>query len=131
MTLTYVPEGDSITLVTPSLPPAEVPGECSTGRCAMGFELTPTGSGTFVLDANGRGARPELTLRAGPPGTRLPAPGGSGGGTSRVVAMVSGGGRLSISSSVDGRSDATLGLRNLGDTPLPVLELALVWPSAR
>jgi len=45
--------------------------------------------------------------------------------------MVSGGGRLSINSTVDGQSDATLVLENLGESELPVLELSLVWPSVR
>ena len=97
----------------------------------MGFELTPTGRGTFVLDAEGRGARPQLTLEAGAPGTRSTGLGRPGSGSSRVVSMVSGGGRLSINSTVDGQSDATLVLENLGESELPVLELSLVWPSVR
>jgi len=120
VTLIYVPDGDSITLVTPRLAPPETPGDCPEGRCAMAFELTPTGSGTYSLEADGRGARPQLTLRVGLPD-----------GGSRMVGMVEGSNRLSIGSTVDGRSDANLSLRNVGPSELPPLEIALVWPSRR
>jgi len=120
VTLIYVPDGDQITVVTPSLAAPEVPGDCPGGRCAMAFELTPTGPGTFVLEADGRGARPRLTLESG--GTA---------GPSRVFSAVEGGGRLAIRSSVDGRSDAALVLRNLGDAALPPLEISIVWPGRR
>ena len=43
-----------------------------------------------------------------------------------MLSIVEGGGSLAIRSTVDGRSDATLTLRNLGDAELPPLELALV-----
>jgi len=124
MTLTYVPDDDQITLVTPSLGPSQTPGDCPGGRCEMAFELTPTGAGTFVLQADGRGARPQLTLRAGPPDDPR-------GGGSRVLSVVEGGGRLTVRSSVDGRSDASLVLRNQGAGDLPPLELSLVWPGRR
>ncbi len=120
VTLLYVPDGGRITLVTPPLAPSEIPGDCTGGRCAMAFELSPTGPGTFVLEADGRGARPRFTLEAG-----------AAGGPSRVVSAVEGGGRLAIRSSVDGRSDASLVLRNLGDADLPPLEISLVWPGPR
>jgi hypothetical protein len=126
VTLIYAPDGDSITLVTPPLAPSNAAGECPGGTCAMGFELSPTGPGTFSLQADGRGARPQLTLRDGP------AEGsGTGGSTSRVMSLVEGGSRLSIRSTVDGRTDASLVLRNVGDSELPALEIALVWPSRR
>ncbi len=118
VTLIYVPEGDRIAVVTPPMAPSEVPGDCPGGRCRLAFRLSPTGPGIFVLEAQGRGARPQLSLEAG-----LPA------GPSRVISIVEGGGRLAIRTSVDGRSDATLTLRNLGDTELPPLEISLGWPA--
>ena len=118
---TYVPADDSLTLVTPVLVASSTPGDCAGGPCQMSFRLTPTGSGTFVLDADGRNARGQLTVQTG----------AAAGGGSRVLASVGGGGRLRVSSSLDGRSDAELVLRNLGPADLPPLELKLVWPSRR
>lgn len=120
VTLIYVPEGDQITVVTPPLAPSATPGDCPGGPCEMAFQLSPTGSGTFSLRADGRGARPQLTVTSG-----LPA------GPSRVLSVVEGGGSLAVRSTVDGRSDATVTLRNLGETELPALEIALVWPVRR
>jgi hypothetical protein len=120
VTLIYVPDGDQITVVTPPLAPSATPGECSGGPCQTAFELSPTGRGAFSLRADGRGARPQLSLVAGQPG-----------GSTQVISIVEGGGSLAIRSTVDGRSDATLTLRNLGDAELPPLELALVWPVRR
>ncbi len=118
VTLVYVPEGDRITVVTPPLAPSATPGDCPGEPCRMAFELSPTGPGTFVLEAQGRGGRPQLTLASGVPA-----------GASRVMSMVEGGGRLAIRSSLDGGSDATLILRNLADVELPPLELSLAWPA--
>jgi hypothetical protein len=87
----------------------------------MTFEVTPTARGTFALDADGRGGRPQLTLRSGT----------DGAGSSRVVSMVEGGRRLRIRSTVEGPIGASLTLRNLGSSELPPLELALVWPTPR
>jgi hypothetical protein len=120
VTLVYVPDGDRITVVTPPMAPSDTPGECPGGACQTAFELNPTGRGTFSLRADGRGARPQMTLAAGQPG-----------GPSQVISIVEGGGSLAIRSTVDGRSDATLTVRNLGDTELAPLEMALVWPSRR
>jgi hypothetical protein len=114
VTLIYVPDGDSITVVTPPLAPLYDPG--------MAFEVTPTGAGTFVLDADGRGGRPRLTLQAGP----QPLPPGGG---SQVLSAVEGGGVLALRSTLDGRSDATLQLANVGDIELPPLELTMAWPA--
>jgi hypothetical protein len=86
----------------------------------MTFEVTPTGRGTFALDADGRDGRPQLTLRSG-----------TEGAGSRVVSMVEGGRRLRIRSTVQGPTGASLTLRNLGSSELPPLELALVWPTRR
>jgi hypothetical protein len=120
VTLIYVPDGDGITVVTPPLAPSATPGDCSGEGCQMAFQLSPTGRGTFSLRADGRGGRPQLTLAAG-----LPS------GPSRVLSVVEGGGSLAVGSTVDGGSDATLTLRNVGDAGLLPLELALVWPSRR
>lgn len=120
VTLLYVPVGDRITLVTPPLDPPATPGECPGGACEIAFELSPTGPGTLVLEAHGRGARPQLTVQAG-----LPA------GPSRVLSIVEGGGRLAVRSTVDGRADARLTVRNLGAMELPPLEIALTWPVPR
>jgi hypothetical protein len=117
VTLIYTPEDDRITVVTPPLAPSDTPGHCSGGGCQMAFQLSPTGSGTFSLRADGRGGRPQLTLEAGLPG-----------GPSRVLSIVEGGGSLAVGSTVDGRSDATLTLRNQGQAELPVLEISLAWP---
>ncbi|MEA2842619.1 MAG: hypothetical protein QOJ69_290 [Actinomycetota bacterium] len=108
---TYVPADDSLTLVTPVLAAS---GELS-------FRLTPTGRGTFALDADGRNGRGQLTLEAG----------AAGSGGSHVLASVGGGGRLRVSTSVDGESNAELLVRNLGSADLPPLEVNLVWPSRR
>ncbi len=120
VTLIYVPDGDQVTVVTPPMAPSATPGECSGGPCQTAFELSPTGPGTFSLRADGRGARPQLSLAAGQPG-----------GPTQVLSIVEGGGSLAIRSTVDGRSDATLTLRNLGEAELPPLELALSWPFRR
>ena len=120
VTLIYVPETDQITVVTPPLAPTATPGDCPGGACEMAFQLSPTGSGTFSLRSDGRGARPQLTVTSG-----LPE------GPSRVLSVVEGGGSLAVRSTVDGRSDATVTLRNLGETELPALEIALVWPARR
>lgn len=120
-TFTYRPAGDSIVVVTPPVPPPGGTGRCAGGPCEMTLELVPTGSGTFSLDAYGRGAQPELTLRASPAGT-------SGEGASRVVSIVEGGGQLTIRSTVGGPTGVTLTLRNQGTTTLVPLELALRWP---
>jgi hypothetical protein len=45
-----------------------------------------------------------------------------------VLSIVEGGGSLAVGSTVDGRSDATLTLRNQGQAELPVLEISLAWP---
>ncbi len=108
VTLIYVPGGDRITVVTPPVAPSETPGDCPGGVCEMAFELSPTGSGTFVLDADGRGARPQLTVQSG-----LPS------GPSRVLSIVEGGGRLTVRATVDGRSDARVMLRNQGRWSCP------------
>ncbi len=118
---TFVPADDSLTLVTPVLGPSPTTGDCAGGPCQMSFRLTPTGSGTFVLDADGRNGRGQLTVRTGP----------ASGGGSRVLASVGGGGRLRVSSSLDGLSDAELVVRNLGPADLPPLEVNLVWPARR
>jgi hypothetical protein len=122
VTFTYRPSGAAITVVTPALPPAGAPGECPGGACEMSLDLTPTGSGTFELEADGRGGRPQLTLRSGPGSPGQPP------SASRVVSIVEGGGRLRIRSTVQGPSGVSLTLRNLGDVHLVPLELALVWP---
>ncbi len=119
VTFTYRPAGDSLTVVTPRLAPSGVPADCPGGTCEMTFELTPTGYGTFELDADGRRARPQLTLRSGRDRS----------GSSRVVSMVGGGGRLTMRSTVDGPAGVSLTLRNQGPAELPPLELRLVWPS--
>jgi hypothetical protein len=87
----------------------------------MSFRLTPTGSGTFVLDTEGRNGRAQLTVQTG----------AADGGRSRALSSVGGGGRLRVSSSVDGRSDVELVVRNLGPADLPPLEVKLVFPSRR
>ena len=46
-----------------------------------------------------------------------------------MLSIVEGGGSLAIGSTVDGRSDATLTLSNLGEMELAPLELTVVWPS--
>lgn len=120
VTFTYRPASAAVTLVTPPLPPPGTPGECPGGPCLMSFEVAPTGAGTLRLDADGRGARPQLTLRSGR----------EGDGSSRVVSLVEGGGRLTIRSTVEAGPGTVLVLRNLGETALPPLELALVWPLA-
>ncbi len=112
MTLIYVPEGDSITVVTPPMAPSEA--------SEIAFELTPTGPGNFVLKADGRDARPRLTVQSG-----LPS------GPSRVLAIVEGGGALAITSTLDGRSDARLTVRNVGAMEMPPMEIGLSWPSRR
>gem|GEM_PF-6764591 len=117
LTLIYVPDGDRITVLTPPTAPPQTPGDCHAGPCQTTFELSPTGSGTFVLEADGRGGRAQLTLDAGAPS-----------GRSQVLSIVEGGGRLAIRSTLDGRSDARLTLRNQGETELPPLELTLSWP---
>ena len=118
---TYVPADDSLTLVTPVLVASPTPGDCAGGPCRMSFRLTPTGSGTFVLDADGRNGRGQITVQTG----------SAGGGGSHVLARVGGGGRLRVRSSLDGRSDAELVVRNLGPADLPPLEVDLVWPTRR
>jgi hypothetical protein len=117
LTLIYVPDGDEITVVTPPMASSGTPGECPGGPCQTAFVLSPTGQGTFSLRADGRGGRPQLTLAGGLPG-----------GPSQVLSIVEGGGSLAVRSTVDGRSDPTLTLRNVGDAELPPLEMALVWP---
>ncbi len=42
-----------------------------------------------------------------------------------MLSVVEGGGSLAVRSTVDGRSDATVTLRNLGETELPALEIAV------
>ncbi len=108
---TYVPADDSLTLVAPVL--------AASGE--LMFRLTPTGRGAFVLDADGRNGKGQLTLEAGP----------AAGGGSHVLASVGGGGRLRLSTSLDGASDAELVVRNLGPGDLPPLEIGLRWPSRR
>ncbi len=121
VTFTYRPDGDSVTIVTPPLPPPGTPGDCPGGACEMTFEVVPTARGTFELAAEGRNARPQLTLRSGR----------DGAGGARTVAIVEGGGRLRMSATVEGPEDVSLVLRNLGSEALPALELALVWPVVR
>ena len=79
----------------------------------MSFRLTPTGRG----DASCSTPTEEM---AGPADPRS-RPGGGGG--SHVLASVGGGGRLRVSSSLDGASDAELVVRNLGPADLPPLEV--------
>ena len=121
VTFTYRPDGDSLTVVTPSLPSSEGSGDCPGQACEMVIGLTPTGRGTLEMRSDGRGARPQLTLRSGV----------DGAGSSRVVSIVEGGGRLRIQSTVEGPEGVTLTLRNLGPAELPPLELSLVWPVLR
>jgi len=87
----------------------------------MVLGLTPTGRGSFQLTADGRGGRPQLTLRSGV----------DRAGSSRVVSMVEGGARLRIRSTVEGPEGVSLTVRNLGSADLPPLELTLVWPVVR
>jgi hypothetical protein len=121
VTFTYLPTDDSVTLVTPVLGPPADAGECVGGPCEMSFRLSPTGKGTFVLDADGRNSRAQLTVEAGDPGAA----------GSHVLATVGGGGRLRVTSSLDGRSDARLVVRNLGPAALPPVEIHLRWPTPR
>ena len=81
VTLIYVPEGDSITVVTPPLAPSATPGDCPGGPCEMAFRAHPTGPGTFVLRADGRGGATPADRPSGlPPGAVAGALRGRGRG---------------------------------------------------
>lgn len=113
VTLTYRPAGRAITLVVPR--PA---GACLADRCRATFELAPSGSGTFVLEAHPQGGRPELTLLSGP----ADRPG------SRSLATVEGSSNLSIRASVEAGSTPQLVFQEGDPGGGAALAMELFWP---
>ncbi len=114
VTVTYVPADRSVTLVTPARPA----GACSAQPCQATFSRSPPQAGTFSLVGRAGSGRPTLTLssNSGP------------GGSIRTLAMVQGGGNLSITATLDAVSEATLAYRDDSASTVPGLTAEILWP---
>ena len=112
--VTYVPVDRSTTIVTPARPA----GGCAPRACEATFSLTPGRPGPFALDGRGGGGRPRLVLVSTP----------LGGGPSRTLATVEGGGSLSIRGTLEAGSEATLLHHQQGEGAVAPVTAEISWP---
>ena len=112
--VTYVPVDRSTTIVTPARPA----GACAARACEATFSLTPARAGPFALDGRAGGGRPRLVLEARP----------TAGGSNRMLALVEGGGSLSIRGTLEAGMEATLLHHEQGPDAVAPTTAEISWP---
>lgn len=114
VSLTYLAQDRSTTLVTPARPA----GSCAATACLATFSLSPPRAGSFALVGRASGGRPRLTLRA-----ERPPNGGS-----RVLATAEGGGALSITATLEPSVEAVLEYHEQVDGAVGAVVMEILWP---